>query len=111
MPPRLVELTMRRKLAEQLLDSSWDSDFFHGHGLMDDNTSITCGVCAVFLLYKLVTSATPDTCSERALNTPKALHKHASTPGSHFVHVSDIPKTRQKYVDGLCANAPNLGLQ
>ena len=59
----------------------------------DDKTRITrSSVCAAFLLYKLVTSSTPD--------TPKALHNHAGMPGPRLRHV----RTHQRYVRDLCAS-------
>ena len=68
----------------------------------DDKTRTASVVFAVFLLYTLVTSATPDICTEHALNTPKALHKHASTPGPRFGHVPDAPETRPDF--WICAS-------
>ena len=49
----------------------------------------------------LVTSATPDTRPEHALNTPKALHKHFSTPVNDW----DTFQTRQRYFSTF-GNAP-----
>ena len=55
----------------------------------DDKTQTASDVCAAFLLFRLVTSTTPDTCSEPVLNTPKALHKIASTLGPRMGHAPD----------------------
>ena len=64
----------------------------------DDKTRIASGVCAAFHLYTLVTSATPDTCPKHALNTRKALHEHAVTPG---------PRIGQHAYNQTCSLSPH----
>ena len=75
--------------------------------MSQDDKIRTASVWAAFLLYTLVTSATTDARPEHALNTPKAFHKHISTPGQRLGHVLDTSEVRVHFCQ--CASAhPSL---